>query len=212
MAKEDPYATPALYRRLIEKTDTSEDAEITDDLKAVSRLIDHITGWHFSTYADTRYFDGNGQRRLYLPPPSGIAIALGFLVAVDLDGSYNYATSLAHFVDFRLGPLTGFVQVQYGDVVPGYQLTVIDTGKISIWPEGQRTIKITATWGWLVGAPEGIRRYTAELTAILRLESPRATDRTPGGLDQAFQMSAEATAIIGRLVSEYRHPMFGATF
>lgn len=40
MAISDAYATAATYRDITGKTDTSEDAEILTDLKAVSRFLE----------------------------------------------------------------------------------------------------------------------------------------------------------------------------
>src|SRR3972149_2249474 len=90
MAVVDSYATLAEYKVRVNLTTTGDDAAITAQLGAVSRLIDRECRRFFTQDAAvvTRIFDGNGASRLWLP--ADIATATGLVVKVDLNGDYDF--------------------------------------------------------------------------------------------------------------------------
>jgi hypothetical protein len=198
----DAYATAATYRALLGKNDASIDAQILDDLTAVSRYLD----WKCE-----RFFtkDSAVVARLYLPSAytdslivDDIADTAGLVIKVDTnrDGSFTTETAFAS-TDYQLWPLnaaTGPEPKPYtkivippwstrGNFMPGY------------------LVQVTAIGGW-PAVPKALERADVHLTGILRLETPRATERTNEAMDKVFAMSDTAKSIIGQLVAAYARP------
>src|SRR3989304_3297059 len=65
MAVSDAYATVAQYKTVFEKTVATEDAEILDDLKAVSRYLDRKLNRFFTV-------DAASVARTYMPRGAGV--------------------------------------------------------------------------------------------------------------------------------------------
>lgn len=65
--------------------------------------------------------------------------------------------------------------------------------------------EVTAIFGW-PAVPKGIERATIDLTAILRLESPRATSHITESIDTVVGTSFEAQKIVDELSRVYAKP------
>ena len=63
-------------------------------------------------------------------------------------------------------------------------------------------VRVVGTFGW-PAVPAAIRTATIELAAILRLQSPRATNQIQE-FDQVIAASNEAQKILHRLVAVYK--------
>lgn len=196
MAITDAYATAAQYRAVTGKTDTSQDAEILIDLKAVSRYLEGKMGRFFNKDADD-------VARIYIPENNLVSIAVNDLsaapttVQVDTDDDGTYATTLAA-TDYELLPLNSD---KGPEPWPFTRIGMTPWGNYSCFHRAVR-VKVTAKFGW-PAIPIAIQQATCNLTAILRLESPRATTRI-AELDGVMETSQQAQNIIQQLTGQYK--------
>ena len=200
----DAYASATTYRDLISKTDTAEDAEIDSDLKAVSRYLDRRLGRFFTK-------DASAVARTYMRGPHTdprilwvddiAASPTSIKIDDDNDGSFADETALAA-ADFELWPLNAG---KGAEPQPWTMIYLPKSGSKGNWPAGHR-VEVTAQWGW-PAIPDAIVRATAHLTAILRLETPRATRRIPE-LGDVVEASREAQSIVRELAGAYRRVWF----
>lgn len=197
MPVSDSYATAAQYRAILGKTDTSEDAEILDDLTAVSRYMDGKLGRFFTK-------DAAAVKRVYVPSAASDTLWVDDLAAAptsikvdeDLDGSFADETAYAG-TDYELRPLNA---ADGPETWPYTHIIIPPWSKKGNWPRGGR-VEIDAVFGW-PAVPKAIERATIHLTGILRLESPRATNRIVE-IEDVVQASPEAQRIIWQLMKTY---------
>ena len=168
MAIGDPYASVSDYEQVfpIKGEDTPE---LIRQLAAVSRYIDHETGRFFG-------LDTSAVTRIYIPPVASdtlwtddIAVSpTGLKIDTDDDGSFADETTITGFELLPLNAARG------PEVRPWHGIRLRSfASPYTVFPAGKR-VEVTAQWGWLT-VPESIRAATIQLTAILRLESPRST-------------------------------------
>lgn len=205
MALSDAYATAAEYRARIVKIDNADDSTILEDLKAGSRLVDHHTGQPFGFNKDasptTRVVYPTVAGRSLIVPP--IASSAGIVIKVDtnLTGSFSGYTAIPD-ADYQLRPLdAALVSRPYTELyIPSWA-----SSATYLWAKDV-PVQITATFGW-PSVPEAIKRATIELTAIVRLESPRGTNRIDD-FGQVLSVSRRARDIVDELMQMY-HPTGG---
>lgn len=211
----DAYATAAEYRAVVQKTDTGQDAEIAQDLLAVSRYLERRLGRFFNK-------DTTAQERIYVAPPAGRALRPDWAetenpwrygglsrvlyiddlaqapeaVSLDLDRDGVYETALAAS-DYELLPRNAPLGPE---AAPYTAIELAPWGRFGGWPPGVR-VKVRGIWGW-PAVPAAIKRATIHLTALLRLETPRASRQMTAGLETALETSREAQSIVDEL---YRH-------
>lgn len=216
MAVTDAYAIATQYRNRLKKTDAADDSDILEDLKAVSRFIDFKCRRYFTKddavvariYYPQGYFGGDpeaenpwlftkGSRELRV---DDIADRTGLVIKIDedRDGSFADETALAT-TDYELWPLNAD---KGPEPKPWKRIALPAWSTRSGWPNSS-PVEVTAKFGW-PAIPNAIMNATIHLTGILRLESPRSTQRIPEGMDSAFAESSEAQDIIGELVKAYR--------
>lgn len=196
MAITDAYASASEYRVVTGRTDTGSDAQILLDLKAISRFLEGKL---------ERFFTKNAEdvARVYVPPESATAIWIDDLsaspttVKLDTAGDGTFATTLVSS-DYELLPLNAD---KGPEPRPYTQIAMTPWGSYGAFIEGQR-VEITGKWGW-PAVPEPIKQATIHLTAILRLETPRATRRVVE-LDTVMEASADAQSLIKQLTDNYR--------
>lgn len=198
----ESYATVADYRSAIFKggvsvTNGEPDDDVDDvierDLLAVSRYLDRRLGRIFSRDTEPvrrRFYFGYS---CWVPTddmseePELVAIGLPRGAPLDeVDGvdaeAYRPYPSTATTDELEPRPFEGLHFVS---------------------PRGYRTpVDIVVRWGW-PAVPVGIERATIQLTAIWRLETPRATSRV-NELDQVVGTSELANRIVKDLVDTYR--------
>jgi hypothetical protein len=211
----DPYATATTYRGIFGKSDTGDDAEILLQLTAVSRYVERKLGRFFTQDAAVvprifypmGYFSGNAEaenpwlgvrssRDLYV---DDIATSTGLLIKIDTnrDGVFTDETALAA-TDFELRPLNAD---KGPEPMPWTQIHLPVWSTRIGWIPGA-PIEITAKWGW-PAVPESIAQAVCQLTGILRIESPRATNQISAGLDTVLGASHEAQDIVENLMKVY---------
>lgn len=225
MSLSDSYATPQLYRALIHKSDPGQDEEVHGDLLAVSRYLEYKLHTFFNKDDELtlRYFDapikvapnawsasGVGYAEMENPfryMQSGpyisvdpIADITGMEIFVDDNRDGSYSTELITS-DYILLPRNALV----GPEPRPYDTLVRSNG--SNWVPGAN-LKINAIWGW-PAVPKAIERACIHITAILRIESPRATSSVDV-MDRAVGASKECQDIIHNLLKPYKkQPGFG---
>lgn len=203
MAVTDAYASAAAYRKLISKTDSADDAEIDIDLKAVSRYLDRVLGRSFTK-------DARAVGRIFTRRPRGDPrvlwvddlAAVPASIEIDEDGGGFAGQTPLAADEFELWPLNAG---RGPEPRPWTAIHLPPSSGRDGWPSGRR-VKVTAQWGW-PAIPEAIARATAHLTAVLRLETPRATRRVPE-LGGAFEASREAEGIVRELAGAYGRAPF----
>lgn len=225
----DAYATPLDYRTIAGKSDGGDDDAIKLDLLAVSRWLDQKLGRFFTQDAApvARTFAPPSSLRLLGQLPIGWAesenpyrwgpwarhlsvddmAAPPTKIVIDdnVDGVFNetplnstLVTPPYGFQDYECWPTTA----QLGPEPQPYTTIVLPMWSSRIgFLAGQR-VQITAQWGW-PAIPAAITRATCHLTAILRLESPRATSRVTE-MNQVISTSKQAQSIVYDLECVYR--------
>ena len=210
MAVTDAYASAAQYRDLVGKTDADDDTTVALDLKAVSRFIERRLGRHFTVDAGdvTRIYvvgsrggePSRGHNSLWIDDLS--AAPTSIKIDTDNDGSYADETALAA-TDYEMWPLNAPVGPEPR---PYERIDLTAWGDQVTWPHGLH-VEVIGKWGW-PAIPDSIVRATIQLTAILRLESPRATSRIPDELGESVQASPQAQSIVRELMNVYRKVSF----
>lgn len=196
MAINEAYATVQQYKSVTGKTATDQDAEIASDLIAISRYLDGKLGRFFlrdetpvsRVYIPETYSEGLWVDDLAEPPEA---------VRIDTGQNGQYETELVT-KDYELLPL---------NADKGPEPRPFTRIQLTLWSNrgyfypGER-VQVTARYGW-PEIPEAIQRATIHLTAILRLESPRATRRIEE-LGETVEASMDAQMIIRQLTDQYK--------
>ena len=204
MAITDAYATAAQYRTARRITETAgapnTNADIEHDLAAVSRMIDRTVGRFFT-------LDASNVTRDYDPDPLAFDRSLLFVddlvtaasvtIDTDNDGSFADETALTVSTDYVLWPINA---PQGPEPNPYRAIQLTSWGNPGAF-RGHR-VRVVGTFGW-PAVPAAIRTATIELAAILRLQSPRATNQIQE-FDQVIAASNEAQKILHRLVAVYK--------
>lgn len=198
MAISDSYATAAEYRTVTGKTDTGSDTQILTDLTAISRYLEGKLGRFFNK-------DAADVTRLFLPEVSSNSLPIGDLSAApatvkideDNDGSFADETALAA-TDYELHPLNAPLEPE---AQPYTSLWIPPWSTKGKWPANVR-VQVVGKFGW-PAVPGAIKAATIQITAIYRLESPRATSSI-SELDGTIQASSQAQSIINKLTDRYQ--------
>ena len=202
MAVDAAYATAAQYRAVIGKTDTGQDADILTDLKSISRYLEGKLGRFFNV-------DAADVTRVYTTPVTSDHIWIDDLSAaptsikIDTDGDGSFADEDALTAsDYELIPLNAALGPE---ARPYTSIRLTEWGDYVQFVKGQR-VQIVGKFGW-ASVPDAIQRACIQLTAILRLESPRATRRI-SELDGTIEASADAANIVRQLTDSYWKPRY----
>jgi len=221
MAISDPYCTAEDYRNIVKKRDEGDDVEVTLDLKAVSRYLDRKLMRFFNKDDQPvarHYWPLGGPK---WPLPLGWAEAEnpwtwgGYTrmlltddmaeppVAVYIDnggtGTFTDPADLMPPECYELWPQNS----QLGPEPKPFTSIYVPYWYQAPWggfPSGKR-IQVVCRWGW-PAVPPAIIIATAELCAIWRLESPRATSRV-NELEQVTSTSGIANKMVDDLIKQY---------
>lgn len=204
MAITDPYALVADYKLSIPKTKSGDDTQLLEDLNTISRIIDarahRFFGADASAVAQVYQRDPAADPRIlwvadFSTDPTSIKIDR------NLDGDFDDADdTLLVAADWTAYPRNAPLGPKAS---PWTRLILPPTSNITEWPAGH-DIEVTAIRGWL-SVPTAIKQATIQLTALLRMETPRATSRISEAGDST-SISPEAQRIIKQLVLPYRRP------
>lgn len=213
----DAYATAAEYRAVVNMSDTSEDATtIARDLLAVSRYIEQelgrVAGFNKDASAVDRIYMPRGRVRYgyaeaenpWLASNGTRVLDVDDIVSVtsikvDQDIDDTFSLTLAT-TDYELLPRNA---ADGPEARPYRQIELTPWGTQSVWRPGAR-VKVNAVFGW-PAVPSAIKDATIQLTAILRLQSPRATNRV-NEMNQSLSTSRVAQEIVAGLLAAYLDP------
>lgn len=194
MALSASYATAGEYRQAIKRQDAGDDPTIGEDLIAVSRLVEKQTGRFFNV-------DDTAVARVFVVPQTSSKLWIedmaetpdSIMIDDDTDGVFEN-----EITDYELLPLSAALGPEQE---PYTRVNLPPWSTRQLFRCGQR-VQITGKWGW-PAVPATVKRAVIELTAILRLETPRATRQIPE-LDTAIEASPEAQSIVRRLTDAYK--------
>lgn len=176
----DAYATTDDYRQAIDKQDLDADPVIEVDLMAISRWLDkrldRFFGQEGSDLAPvTREYEIPLSSTAPRLPIDDLVTLTSIGIDTDGDGSINVVLSAAEYRLFPLNARLGSEPHPYDRIalfpggVAGSTNDVI--AGIGAFPP---VLRIAGVWGW-PAVPEAIKRATIQLTALWRLDTPRAT-------------------------------------
>lgn len=202
MALSDAYATATEYRTHTGKTDTGADTEILASLKAVSRWLDGKLGQELTGFDK----DASDKTRVITVPyasdtlriPALSASPTSITIDEDADGSFADETALLA-ADFIMLPENATV---LPEALAFDAIWLTTWGAKGTWGKGQR-VQVIGTWGW-PSVPGGIKEATLEFTAVLRRNSPLATNQIPEGFEGAIQAAPVARMMLHGLTDKYR--------
>lgn len=196
MGANSAYVTAAEYFTATGKTDTAKEVEITSDLIAISRYLEGKMGRFFTKDADD-------VERIYIPEFDAAGIWVDDMSAspssikIDIRNNGTYEKELSAN-DYELHPLNA---PKGPEPHPFTRIELTPWGAVRHFQKGERVL-ISAKWGW-PDVPESIKRATIHLTAILRLETPRATRRI-AELGDVMEASPDAMNIVRQLTDQYK--------
>lgn len=192
MARLDPYVTVQEYRARIGKDTSFDDTALETDLLAVSRYIDRETGHRAGFGVDTA-----NVARIY-GHLAGTPSARYYAV-LDIDDLVSVST-VEEYIGTAWTATTAYALLPRNAAVENEPYRQLEKNS-GVW---ESLVRVTGKWGWPV-IPAAIKAATIELTSILRLESPRATNRITE-IGAVLGTSRPAQAIIEGLVSDYLNP------
>lgn len=135
------YATPQEIKSAmpdgIRTTTVSYDALFLRLGERISRFIDNHCKREFYPRLATRYFNGSGECELFLPDLLSVTS-----VEISTDGGLTY-TALSSSDYFAT------VEGDFNSTMSFTRLIVnVNSSALSIWPTGQRSVKIAGEWGY----------------------------------------------------------------
>jgi len=198
----DAYATAEEYRARVDQSDATGDDVLLSQLSAVTQYLKNRLGRFFTRDAAVvvRTFDGNGQRRLYVPD---IATATGLIVKVDLDGDFDFDgadETLTIGTHFWVGPANADKGPEvwpfgYLEIIPG-------NGRLEVWPARARAVQVTASFGW-PAVPGAIKEATISVTRQLRDMQEAGATLTLQSIETAVNVSPNMSALLFDMERQY---------
>lgn len=203
-----------LYRRVAGNLDGGKDEQIAADLEAISRYLEKRLGRFFTkdAAAVARTFPVPSRRGRMAEGwaeaenpwrASGATRVLRIddlvsVTSIEIDGTRDgtFTTDLVA-ADYELLPRNA---TKGPESWPYTSIELTTSGSQWAWTGGAN-VRITGVWGW-PAVPEPIVRGCIELTRILRLESPRATNSF-SDFGVVASTNSQARTLIDELVAHY---------
>ncbi len=223
MALGDAYATAEEYRAALDGKDPQKDNVILVDLLACSRFMERITqvlSFNVDEADTTRlyYADPGGSDQIQRIQSAGASLAISGVrelwidplsadptsikIDEDQDGLFTDETALASTA-YELRPLNAQLNPE---PEPFTSIVLTRWGNKGAWPIGSR-VQVVGKFGW-PSVPPAIKQACIQLTAIWRIESPRATIEVSQGFESVTSLSTQAAGIVERMVRSYRSPQY----
>lgn len=203
MALNDPYATVPEYRADVTKSSGGSDTVLAAQLQGAS---DHLSlrlrrRFGLAAAPNAYLLDGNGEVLLWLAGSvPDIANLTGLVVKVDADGDYTPELTLVKDTDYWLEPATP---------EPGWPYEALrvhpSSAQVSEWPEGPRTIEVTATWGW-PAVPDMIKRLTIMTVRNMRDMLESGSTLAVSSFDAAIQFTPDTQRLWLEVIRMYARP------
>lgn len=162
--------------------DATDEGRILATVEAASRAIDSYANRVFYSTSGTRYFDGNGKRSLWLPTSADgdlFSLAGGGSIQVDTDLNGTWETTLLSPGDYVLWP---------DNTTPKNRIDIdVNSTKLSAWPMGRRTVKITGVWGY---------SYDVRATTITIADNPLSSGALTVTLSSSTGLASGMTVLV----------------
>jgi hypothetical protein len=128
------------------ETNSYIDSGFTLWLSAIEKFIEKFTGREFEKVeSDTRYYDGNGKRTLFLDDD---LISITTLQILEIDGTVLETLEEGHDKDFILYPY---------NTTPKYEIRLATSASVGAFYSGDKRIKIIGTFGNSSSVPDDIK-------------------------------------------------------
>lgn len=137
-----------LYARVLDVADLmdqaadfEDEARLVEIIKAASQWVENVCGGRsFAAVTATRYFDGNGKRKLLLSQDDLQSVSsLQVAQYAPTGGALTYDLTLTADTDYFLYP---------ANTSPKWKIELNDySPNIGGFPVGQRRVKVTGVWG-----------------------------------------------------------------
>lgn len=188
------YTTLVLFKAALQITSSDRDADFMTCITAASRGVDRLTrrrDGDFAAQTLTRYFDGEHQDRLWVPPLQSITT-----LKTDEDGDGTFEVTWAvtgGYRDYILYPLNG----------PPYRLIAVESsnGRYE-FPVGQKTVEIAGSWGEYSTVPADIARATIILANRLANRG-KTPEGIMGNTEAGFMRLAQVDPDVMALLAPY---------
>lgn len=118
-------------------------------IEAAELWINAFTGRNWLSTTEDRYFDGNGEREIYIDEFN----AINSLQILDSDGDVDY--TLTENVDYRVAPYNKDAKTR---------LEMLPASSAGAFIRGRKRLKVNADWG-LTTIPKDIELATTMLVA-----------------------------------------------
>jgi hypothetical protein len=179
---------------------SSLDDQLDNWIQAVQNYLDNYVGFSFENTTETsRYYDGSGERELFVDK----YYELGSVVTLDVDGDTD--------VTVDSGDGSGVVQYPLNSDRTD-RLYLPTDAPISKFPSHRNAVKVTAKFGWSAEAPQDIQLTATRLMA--HLIQPRLsgnlgekTQESLGDYSVSFAKLDETAKLLGvtNILDQYRN-------
>ncbi len=186
MAKQSYITTTEVKEYLGVTWNTSFDTFIESFISAAGNYIDRACSnpvgsrWFSDdNVSQTRYFNGNGQKRLYLDDVRSIK-------QLQINLTVGQGVTLVENTDFYMYPMNAqndgmpyewieLIQPTYNRNVNSRIAALAGNNPFVFW-KGQRNVIVTGTWGFATTAPDDIKVATMKLVSSFIKENIGDTD------------------------------------
>ena len=193
------YVTTAILKAELEiaVADTGQDTRLARVASIASRWVDRLCKWPAGTFytsaSAVRYFETSNPSRVWLGTPAATITAL----ATDPDGNRSYA-EVWSTTDYLLYPLNR--------VDEPVKFIARDELQGRYWfPEVQKGVKITGTWGWTSDStvPDLIEESTL-LLALRLWRRPNFIEQITGDAEHGFVRLGKADSDVVSMLHDGR--------
>lgn len=195
MAWNDAYGTAEEYRARVGKSDAADDADIGEQLIAVSGLLNRECH---------RQFNLSGEVARQFTRTSPIAVAVTDLVTLSADGFTVDTTGDGVFeTTIDSGDLILLPRMAAEDPDPYTRIELHrKQTTITQLPRTRYCIQITGTWGW-AAVPNAIVEAVYSIVREIRDLQEGGYTATLENVDIAIRLSANAPLIVRRIVRQF---------
>jgi len=157
------YTTQSKVEQYLNTDLSAVSSEVLNWIASVEAWINRYCGKTFEGSAETRYYDGNGKRRILIDPFTGTPTEVSVL---ELDGTTHLTLTNGPAEDYIIYPL---------NETEKNELALVSTSNIAAFLSGKRRVKVTASFGASTSVPADVELAATKLVGTI------AEKRTKGG-------------------------------
>jgi hypothetical protein len=173
------------------------DDQLDNWISAVQRWLDNYVGFGFENDTATdRYFDGSGDRELFIDKYH----TLVSVITLDVDGDNDVTVGTDGIIQYPL------------NATPKDRIFLENSASVARFPSHRNGVKINAKWGYSATPPQDIQLATTRLMA--HLIQPRLsgnlgekTQESLGDYSVSFAKLDETAKLLGvtNILDQYRN-------